>query len=49
MPSEIDQGSAAEADPERVATQQDFGYELTAVRARAGLTVRQVARAAGCR
>ena len=35
------------ADPERIATQQDFGRELTAVRALAGLTVRQVARAAG--
>ncbi len=35
------------ADPDRIATQQDFGRELTAVRALAGLTVRQVARAAG--
>jgi len=35
------------ADPERIATQQDFGRELTAVRSLAGLTVRQVARAAG--
>lgn len=34
------------ADPERIATQQDFGRELTAVRSLAGLTVRQVARAA---
>jgi len=34
-------------DPDRIATQQDFGRELTAIRARAGLTVRQVARAAG--
>ena len=34
-------------DPDRIATQQDFGRELTAVRARVGLTVRQVARAAG--
>jgi WD40 repeat protein/transcriptional regulator with XRE-family HTH domain len=34
-------------DPERIATQQDFGRELTALRARARLTVRQVARAAG--
>src|SRR5580658_8335600 len=33
-------------DPDRIATQQDFGRELTAVRVRAGLTVRQVARAA---
>jgi WD40 repeat protein/transcriptional regulator with XRE-family HTH domain len=35
------------ADPERIATQQDFGRELTTVRTRAGLTVREVARAAG--
>jgi WD40 repeat protein/transcriptional regulator with XRE-family HTH domain len=34
-------------DPGRIATQQDFGRELTAVRTRARLTVRQVARAAG--
>ena len=34
-------------DPDRIATQQDFGRELTAGRTRAGLTVRQVARAAG--
>ena len=34
-------------DPDRIATQQDFGRELTAVRKRAGLTVRQVARASG--
>jgi WD40 repeat protein/transcriptional regulator with XRE-family HTH domain len=34
-------------DPDRIATHQDFGRELTAVRTRAGLTVRQVARAAG--
>jgi len=33
-------------DPDRIATQQDFGRELTAIRTRAGLTVRQVARAA---
>jgi WD40 repeat protein/transcriptional regulator with XRE-family HTH domain len=34
-------------DPRRVATQQAFGYELTLARQRAGLTVREVARAAG--
>jgi WD40 repeat protein/transcriptional regulator with XRE-family HTH domain len=34
-------------DPERIATQQDFGRELTLLRNRAGLTVRQVAREAG--
>ena len=33
-------------DPGRVATQQDFGRELTLVRQQAGLTVREVARAA---
>ncbi|HEY2508205.1 MAG TPA: helix-turn-helix domain-containing protein [Streptosporangiaceae bacterium] len=35
----------AGADPGRIATQQDFGRELTAARTAAGLTVRQVARA----
>lgn len=34
-------------DLDRIATQQDFGRELTAVRVRAKLTVRQVARDAG--
>jgi transcriptional regulator with XRE-family HTH domain len=34
-------------DPERIWTRQDFGRELTLVKDRAGLTVRQVARAAG--
>ena len=38
--------SEAVPDPDRIATQQDFGRELTAVRTRGGLTVRQVARAA---
>ena len=33
-------------DPDRIETQQDFGRELTALRRNAGLTVRQVARAA---
>jgi WD40 repeat protein len=37
----------AEPDPGYVATQQDFGRELTLARQRAGLTVRDVARAAG--
>jgi len=41
---ESEQGAA---DPDRIATQQDFGRELTTARTRAGLTVRQVARAAG--
>ena len=34
-------------DPDRIATQQDFGRGLAAVRRNAGLTVRQMARAAG--
>ena len=34
------------ADPDRIATQQDFGQELTTLRTLAGLTVRQVAKAA---
>ena len=34
------------ADPANIATQQDFGRELTRARQRAGLTVREVARAA---
>ena len=36
----------AAADPAGIATQQDFGRELTRARQRAGLTVREVARAA---
>src|SRR5260370_1450383 len=35
------------SNPGRIATQQDFGRELTLARRRAGLTVREVARAAG--
>ena len=38
--------SDARPDPDRIATQQDFGRELTALRKSAALTVRQVARAA---
>src|SRR5215469_4295843 len=34
-------------DPGRITSQQDFGRELTLARQRAGLTVRQVARASG--
>jgi WD40 repeat protein len=34
-------------DPDRIVTQQDFGRALTLLRNRAGLTVRQVARASG--
>ena len=34
-------------DPDRIATQQDFGRELTRIRMRAGLTVRKVAHATG--
>jgi len=42
-----DAGAGREPDPERIATPQEFGRELTLLRQRAGLTVRQVARAAG--
>jgi len=42
----VESGQLA-ADPEQIATQQDFGRELTALRSLAGLTVRQVARVAG--
>ncbi|MGH3121733.1 MAG: helix-turn-helix domain-containing protein, partial [Streptosporangiaceae bacterium] len=34
-------------DPRRIASQPDFGRELTLARQRAGLTVREVARAVG--
>jgi transcriptional regulator with XRE-family HTH domain/ABC-type dipeptide/oligopeptide/nickel transport system ATPase component len=37
----------ADPDPQSIATQQDFGRELSLVRQRAGLTVREVARTAG--
>lgn len=41
-------GDGAEApDPRRIVTRQDFARELTLLRERAGLTVRQVARNAG--
>jgi transcriptional regulator with XRE-family HTH domain len=36
-----------EPDPDRIATQQDFGRELSALKTRAGLTVRKVARVTG--
>jgi WD40 repeat protein/transcriptional regulator with XRE-family HTH domain len=35
----------AALDPERIATQADFGRELTALRERAGLTIREVSKA----
>ena len=38
---------SADPDPRNIATQQDFGRELSLARQRAGLTVREVARAAG--
>ena len=41
----LDEG--ADPDPQNIATQQDFGRELSLARQRAGLTVRDVARAAG--
>jgi len=44
--SDVKSGHIA-ADPDRIATQQDFGRELTTLRTLAGLTVRQVAGAAG--
>src|SRR5215468_3726510 len=34
----------AAPDPERIATQADFGRELTALRERAGLTIREVSK-----
>ena len=37
----------AEPDPRRIGSQPDFGRELTLARQRAGLTVREVARAVG--
>ncbi len=37
----------ASPDPERIATQADFGRELTALRERAGLKIREVAKATG--
>ena len=45
-PGAIDPGDE-EPDPRRIASQPDFGRELTLVRQRAGLTVREVARAVG--
>ncbi|MGH3180709.1 MAG: helix-turn-helix domain-containing protein, partial [Streptosporangiaceae bacterium] len=40
-------GQGREPDPERIVTPQEFGHELTLLRHRADLTVRQVAKAAG--
>jgi WD40 repeat protein/transcriptional regulator with XRE-family HTH domain len=45
-PGAVDPGDE-EPDPRRIASQPDFGRELTLVRQRAGLTVREVARAVG--
>ena len=42
-----EQPDPEQPDPRRIATQPDFGRELTRARQRAGLTVREVARAAG--
>jgi WD40 repeat protein len=39
--------ATAAAEPDRIATQHDFGRELTQARQQAGRTVREVARAAG--
>lgn len=40
-------GAGREPDPDRIGTPQEFGRQLTLPRHRAGLTVRQVVRAAG--
>jgi WD40 repeat protein/transcriptional regulator with XRE-family HTH domain len=40
-------GDTTQPDPDRAGSQQDFSHELTLARQRAGLTVRQVARASG--
>src|SRR5215472_10637219 len=40
-------GQDRRPDPDRIATPQEFGRELTLLRHRADLTVRQVAKAAG--
>src|ERR1700722_18682127 len=40
-------GDPEQPDPRRIATPPDFGRELTLARQRAGLTVREVARAVG--
>jgi hypothetical protein len=45
--SEPDAAELASPQPGQITTQAEFGRALTAVRVRAGLTVRQVARAAG--
>jgi WD40 repeat protein len=37
----------AAPDPERIATQADFGRELAALRSRAGLKIREIAKASG--
>ncbi len=42
-----DAGAGREPDPDRIANPQEFGRELTLLRHRADLTVRQVAKAAG--
>jgi transcriptional regulator with XRE-family HTH domain len=42
-----DADAGREPDPERIVTPQEFGRELTLLRHRADLTVRQVAKAAG--
>ena len=41
------EGDPRRPDPRRIASQPDFGRELTLARQRAGLTVREVARAVG--
>lgn len=46
MPND-EPGHDSGADPDRINSRQDFGHELTALCERAGLTVRDVARALG--
>ena len=47
LPPDPSASDAEQPDPRRIASQPDFGRELTLVRQRAGLTVREVARAVG--
>jgi len=44
---EFDSAQLAVPNLEQLSTQRDFGEALTAIRVRAGLSIRQVARAAG--
>ncbi|MGI8449604.1 MAG: helix-turn-helix domain-containing protein [Streptosporangiaceae bacterium] len=46
-PAQAQAGDSGQPDPGRIAAPPDFGRELTLARQRAGLTVREVARAVG--